>query len=232
MDKLLYSRVTEKIEEKITNGSFTEGERLPAERLLAEEYNVSRNVVREALQNLSEKGFVEIIPRKGVYVVTPGEEKAVEALRRVFTGKNSMRHEIWDVRSELEQIIIKRAVMHATEENIRSLRNMYDEMEKSKGDLAKFLEQDSELHLEISKCTDNRMFTLLLSTFYKLADTFLFKTELMTPSRAVIAQHHHLDIINAIEQKNLKKAVAFIQRHMDFVREQIIVAEMEGKLEN
>lgn len=220
MDKLLYSRITEEIEKKITSGSFKEGEKLPSERLLAEEYDVSRNVIREALQNLSEKGFIEIIPRKGVYVITPGEEKAVEALKRVFTRNRSMRYEIWDFRAELEQIIIKKAVMYATEKNIQSLRNIYDEMEKRKDNFVKFLELDSKLHLEMSKCTNNPIFTVLLNTFYKLADSFLFTPELLTLERAATAQGHHLGLIDSIEQKNMKEAVALIKRHMDFVREQ------------
>ncbi|MGE7759906.1 GntR family transcriptional regulator [Peribacillus sp. NPDC097895] len=46
---LLYFEVAEEIENKINKGIYEEGEKLPSERELTQSYNVSRNVIRQAL---------------------------------------------------------------------------------------------------------------------------------------------------------------------------------------
>ena len=57
-----------KLEELILSGELQIGERLPAERKLADSLAVSRPVVHQAIVDLAAKGLVEIVPRKGVFV--------------------------------------------------------------------------------------------------------------------------------------------------------------------
>ncbi len=66
--KRLYRVIAEKITEKIRSGEFAVGERLPAERDLAEILQVSRSSVREALIALELSGYVEVRVGSGVYV--------------------------------------------------------------------------------------------------------------------------------------------------------------------
>jgi GntR family transcriptional regulator, transcriptional repressor for pyruvate dehydrogenase complex len=56
------------MEDRLLHGEWAPGERLPSERVLAEEFGVSRPVVREALKALQERGFVDIRPNRGSFV--------------------------------------------------------------------------------------------------------------------------------------------------------------------
>ena len=49
-------------------GSLAADERLPSERRLAQEFGVSRPVVREALRSLVERGLIEVEPSRGAFV--------------------------------------------------------------------------------------------------------------------------------------------------------------------
>ena len=60
--------VTRKLEEALLDGTFPANSKLPSERELAERYAVSRNTVREAIQQLGARGLVQIRPRSGVFV--------------------------------------------------------------------------------------------------------------------------------------------------------------------
>lgn len=64
----LSTRAYEVIKRKIVNGEITPGTKLQEDRL-AEELGISRTPIREALSRLAQEGLVEIIPRRGTYVV-------------------------------------------------------------------------------------------------------------------------------------------------------------------
>lgn len=56
--------IVERLEAMVLEGSLRAGERLPAERVLAEQFGVSRPSLREAIQKLSAKGL--LVSRQGV----------------------------------------------------------------------------------------------------------------------------------------------------------------------
>jgi DNA-binding FadR family transcriptional regulator len=65
----LYLLIADKLAQNIAKGELNPGDRLPAERDLAQQYDVSRQTVREALIALEVSGLVEIKPGSGVYVL-------------------------------------------------------------------------------------------------------------------------------------------------------------------
>ena len=60
--------VIRQLEEALLDGRFPAHSRLPSERELAQRYDVSRNTVREAIQQLGARGLVVCKPRSGVFV--------------------------------------------------------------------------------------------------------------------------------------------------------------------
>ncbi|WP_010108087.1 FadR/GntR family transcriptional regulator [Verminephrobacter aporrectodeae] len=75
----LYRMIASQIKEKIRSGSYRTGERLPAERELAEMLAVSRPSVREALIALEIEGWVDVRVGSGVYVTGPQSRLASSA---------------------------------------------------------------------------------------------------------------------------------------------------------
>lgn len=67
-NRRIYREIAEKISEKIISGEYAAGVRLPAERELAESFDVSRSSIREALIALEISGFVDVKLGSGVYV--------------------------------------------------------------------------------------------------------------------------------------------------------------------
>lgn len=76
----LYYQLENVLREKIISGAFSNGDRLPTEIELIEQYGVSRITVRQALKSLSDEGLIERRQGRGTYVV---ERKAK---KRKFTG--------------------------------------------------------------------------------------------------------------------------------------------------
>src|SRR5215471_16882606 len=67
----LYAQVENVIIDRIANGSFPAGSRLPSEDSLVQEYAVSRTTIRAAIQSLVQRGLVEIRRGKGTFVTHP-----------------------------------------------------------------------------------------------------------------------------------------------------------------
>ena len=67
----LYEQIVQQIEDSILKGQLKEGEQLPAERELAQQFGVSRTAVREAVKTLREKGLVEAYAGRGTFVTGP-----------------------------------------------------------------------------------------------------------------------------------------------------------------
>ena len=82
MAKFSKSKIAEKLVQSILSAEITPGDRL-GEIKLAEFFGVSRTLVREALIELQTRGFVEVRPRMGWYVVEPSFEEARETLQLV-----------------------------------------------------------------------------------------------------------------------------------------------------
>ena len=75
-DKRLYHSVADKITQRIHDGSYPPGSRLPGERELAAEFGVSRVTIREAEIALQALGQIRIKTGSGVYVLDPGEQES------------------------------------------------------------------------------------------------------------------------------------------------------------
>ena len=89
----LAEQVANSIKESILNGSWTSGEALPTEPEIAQQFGVSRAVVRDATRMLAAKGLVEARHGKGVFVtespIAPFGDALLLALRRM--GASSRR---------------------------------------------------------------------------------------------------------------------------------------------
>src|SRR3954452_2752056 len=77
----LYRQIAEQLRGLITDGEFTPGSRLPAERDLAKQFGVSRPSVREALIALEVEGWVEVRTGSGVYVQERGSHRNGTAVK-------------------------------------------------------------------------------------------------------------------------------------------------------
>ena len=65
----LYEQLADQIKERIFHNELKEGQQLPNETELAERFQVSRTVVREAMKRLEQEGFVEVQRGRGTFVV-------------------------------------------------------------------------------------------------------------------------------------------------------------------
>jgi len=67
--------IADDLAEKIQDGTYPPDSRLPSINDLVHEYGNARETVRKAIHELAERGWVEIVPGKGVFVTQPHERR-------------------------------------------------------------------------------------------------------------------------------------------------------------
>lgn len=107
------TQIAQQVVESILAQKLAPGERL-GEQELADLFGVSRTLVREALMQLQARGFVEVRPRKGWYVVEP----TVEDARDAFSARRIIESGILADAGRPLQSVTPRLRAHIAEEQL------------------------------------------------------------------------------------------------------------------
>lgn len=221
MEALLYQTIAQELEQKILDNELKDGERLPSERTLAEQYGVSRNVLREALKILIQKKLVQNVIGKGNYVTLPKESDLATMLTSTLNTSSLPLTEIIDAREDLENCIGQHAIEHHTQEHIEELYKLYDQMETALEKPQLYFELDSQFHQMIAEFSGNSVLKIFYITLNNLIHKAFYYGDNNSTHGRMTAQEEHLMLIRAIESRDMDSYKRAIHQHLDFVREHI-----------
>jgi DNA-binding FadR family transcriptional regulator len=214
----LTEQVIESLRRRVTDGTLKPGDKLPTEKLLIEEFGVSRTVVREAISGLRADGLVEPRQGIGVFVREPEERHPEMAFLSVSPDKISAIIEMLELRAAVEIEAAGLAAIRCSPAQEISIREAFSDMEQhiAKGESAG--EADREFHLAIADATNNRsfrdFFTFLGSRTIPRAqlDDSEDRTRLPTYVRQV--QDEHRAIMEAICDRDSDAARDAMRVHL------------------
>jgi DNA-binding GntR family transcriptional regulator len=182
--------------EAIDVGVYKPGDRL-VESDLAERLGVSRTPIREALQRLETQSLLE---RDGRSLI-------------VASLDHNQMAELYMVRRELEGLAASLAARHATEEEVRVLKDMVredDALVDKPADLAK---ANRRFHEQIHLASHNRYLVQQLNLVHR-SMALMATTSLAAEGRGEIAQAEHKKIVAAIEARDEKAAGQALKDHI------------------
>lgn len=172
LPKRLYQEVGAALMEKISEGEFSVGEKLPPEREISEKMNVSRSVVREALIMLEIQGIVNVRKGSGVYVRRlPSESQQASSSQE--NGNSDANDndvgpfEMLQARQFLESRIAEFAATQITKNDISKLRQSLElersHLEKNRKDY----DGDEMFHIAIAEATQNSVLSDMVRDLWK-----------------------------------------------------------------
>jgi len=216
----LYEQIIEQIQNRIMEGKLHPGDRLPSEHELAEQFGVSRTVVREAIKALREKGLVEVQPGRGTFV-TNITDSTTEVMRdslglMVRLNLNNGVTELNEVRTLLEPGIAAMAAQKATEADIRTMQQAIAAMDAAMNDADIFVESDLDFHLALARATQNPLITILIDPIGDLLREHRKRIFLVDggPERG---QYHHKRILETIRNHDPVAARQAMCAHLEQV---------------
>jgi GntR family transcriptional repressor for pyruvate dehydrogenase complex len=213
----------------ITKGHLRPGEKLPSERTMATELGVSRQSIREAIYRATTAGLIEVRQGEGTFIISSLKGTLRQPLSILLTEQAEKVFEFLEIRKLIEGWCAERASEAATPGDLKKLEGLLKKMEKGKPAESVWEKADLEFHSVIAAATHN---VLAMHVMEGLKDSFhtYFRVKKYSTKqeRKELLLDQHRRILDAIRQKDAKKARKRIVEHLDYV-EKMITEDIIGK---
>jgi GntR family transcriptional repressor for pyruvate dehydrogenase complex len=202
----------------IAEGRLKPGDRLPSERELVRQLEVSRTSVREALRALEAKGIIEVRPGSGSFIRGNGQEEAGPNWVPWLLAHRQEIMQLVELREALETRAAYLAATRTSQEQIEAMKNAIDRMSEAieNGDPDLTIQADKAFHESVAKACGNELIAYLLNAANEaLADPR--GAILSLPGRAAKSLAEHRLIWQAIANRNPEQAEAAVLHHIEGV---------------
>lgn len=214
MSPLLYVQISENITEQIKNGCLQENDKL-SERKLAEQYQVSRVVVRDAIKLLNEKGLVTTRAGKGSFINIPSGEDLMDRFDQAVDNSSISSAVAMEAREIIERSFAPLIIQRATPENIAELHVVFNDMAEAIYDATLFATLDQLFHLKLSECTHNEVLQMFAGTLNSITNR---NRLLSTLDMRKSAMEEHRGLVEAVENHDEAQFITHMERHLNCIR--------------
>ena len=221
-EQLLYERVAGQILNLIKDDTWATGDRLPTERELAEAFDVSRTVIREAIKFLEAQGWVRMTTGSGIYVQGPNSDLLSRSLETYLELSRSTKLplQLMEIRCILEIEVAALAAQRATPAQIAQMQDFCQEMHQNTANKDVLAELDFQLHSLLAEATQNELFRVLLAPVTDQLHEALVMAWMGYGSRPVerVLQDHET-IVGAIARGDAATARESMTAHMAYSKQ-------------
>ena len=208
-------QVLSQLKESILLGKFKSGEKLPSERELTEEFQVSRGVIREAIRALEITGFVMLRqgPTGGAFVTDLSFDHVGNAFLDLFLANKVSIPELANVRLYVEPEVAHLAALNATKEDKKRLLEAQEEEFLSVTTTTARITQFQKVHHVIAESCQNHFYEAISKSMLRL--TFEVVEAVDPDHEALHMPGEHKEIIEAVISANAGAAKAAMTKHLE-----------------
>jgi len=224
-----FEEVSNQIKKLIFDGVFKPGDKLPSEIEIAQQFNVGRQSIREAMRILELSGFITIQKGGGGGAIIKDTISSTisELFLDAFQMEKITIEELTIARFEIEKIVLKYAIENADESDIESLeKNICETREKIENNILA-VDENIRFHKLLAKASKNHLFVIVVEAVTtairhfmselggsdsESSDSEKWYNENMMNSKNTIAYHE--DILNAVIEKKLDVAIDILENHL------------------
>ncbi|WP_425403528.1 FadR/GntR family transcriptional regulator [Hwanghaeella sp.] len=237
MRSTISARIADQLRSDIRAGAFSGDGRIPTERELAARFDVARNTVRRAIEDLRADGLVVCHVGRGTFVagndglaqLAPGaqtgaeNENAAPGLAYDFVAEISPR-DLIEARLMFEPAVAAAAAANATDADIQQLLRAQAGSEETE-EMETFERYDAEIHRLLFAMSQNQLVIKIdemLSAMRANADWLAAKRRAYTPALKARYVSQHKDIIEGIRMRSPKAAREAMTAHLEEVRRALL----------
>jgi DNA-binding FadR family transcriptional regulator len=218
----LRQQVERQLRAAIVSKTIAEGERLPSEAELSEQFGVSRPTVREALRSLAAAGLIEKTPgAKGGSFVRKLDAATFsgmlsESVELFVDLGNAGQSEVAALRDILEIPATRLAASHRHDDDLSDLQLILDAQKHATFDDPQVPELDIDFHSSVAAASGNQVLRVFVSALHRVAQPVRHMTLTREIGRATVLQHQA--IVCAIEKQDEAEAEHAIREHLDYLK--------------
>jgi len=210
------ARIYSDILNRIIEGEYKEGERLPTEHMLAERFATSRPTVREALAQLRADGIIATRHGSGTTVMRRPDPD-VRRFAPLETLSDIRR--CYEYRVVVESGAAALAAQKADDEDIAAIRREWDNLQTIVETSGIGAKDDFAFHMAVARASKNQFFITALSG---IQEQMVFSMNLSrnlslvkSIERQRIVQQEHLEVLEAIQARDAQRASQAMRDHLE-----------------
>lgn len=209
----LYEEIVKQLVDLINKGSLKPGDRLPPERELAVQFNVSRTAIREALRSLELMGFIDSKVGGGTFIRRITIDNVINPFTSLLTKDRKLIMELIEVRQLLEVEVARLAARKITDDKAKVIEKTLKLMEEEikSGQLG--LNGDNAFHNELANAAENLALEKILSMCSELLSSTR-EAALKSMKDRGEGLEHHRDIYMAIKAGKEEEAAELMKKHL------------------
>ncbi len=169
------------------------------ERQLSQSLGISRTPIREALNRLEQEGFIRSIPRRGMFIVRKTKQEILDIIR------------VW---AALESMAARLITLHATDEEIASLRRLFTDFtdQAPKLHIDEYSEANIRFHQAIVNLSKNKVLIDTMENLFVHMRSIRRQT-ISEDDRVTRSIIDHMNIIEALEKRRTERAEQLVRQH-------------------
>lgn len=213
--RLLKSTIVTKVKNYIVQHKLAAGDKLPTERKLAEMFNVSRSVVREALSYLENTGVIRVRQGQGAFINESNITHLVSNFFFLWQINDGDIRDIQNLRLLFESAAMDEIVRRKNDTDLHELRKRIEEGRQAKTNDS-FRGADSAFHQQLLKATGNVLFQQMT----QVITSYFFEVAMidMDASDKTQGIEEHENIVDALEDGDVEQAKRLLHTHMHHVK--------------
>lgn len=218
------------LENMILEGSLAPGEKLPPERELAKQFEVSRPSLREAIQKLEAKGLVTRRQGGGTFVKNQLEEGLSDPLFDLISKHPESQFDLLEFRHALEGIAAYYAALRGTQNDFVKVKQSFEKIAQTSADLAAKAKAINNFHFSIAEASHNVVLLHLVRGMQALLEQNVLQNLQVLSKKneesEQLAQHRKV-LMDAVIEGRPEEARLASNAHLAFIEEALLEATKE-----
>ncbi|TZF83575.1 FadR family transcriptional regulator [Pedobacter sp. BS3] len=208
-------KIISQLKQLIVSGQLKPGDRLPAERVLAEKFGVGRSYVREAILRLEFYGLLRTSPQSGTYVSGLSIKVLDNLITDIIKFNKDDFNALIEARYYLELDSVKLAAERRTDEDLKIIETALTDYENKINEGLPAVEEDMLFHMQIAKATKNTIIESMI--FILIPDLIrnIVESKICGDGRGQRAIPEHRNIFEALVNKDIDAAENAMAGHLD-----------------
>jgi DNA-binding FadR family transcriptional regulator len=208
------------LERELRSMRWGEGERLPTERKLCEQYGVARNTVRRALKQLEEQSLIKRHIGRGTFKTTTRAVQSSDSFPDLSEMHALSPADVIECRLIFEPELASLVVVRANAADFARMTACLKETENAKS-IEEFEKWDGLLHNSIAEASHNNA-SIFISRFLgrvrRHSEWGELKRRHMTPDRSKALKEQHHTIVSSLRERDQSRARSALREHIIYIR--------------
>lgn len=220
-----FEEICERIREQLALGVLKPGDKLPAERDLAQQLGVSRNVLREALRSLEMAGVLRL--RKGVKggaFIREGDTSRMNVVMRdmLSLGTISVR-ELSEARIDVLDLVVRLACANAKQADFEALEANIErtELATREGRFLDRVECSRDFYRLLAVATGNKVIAMILDSVTEIHMRFVYAKVVSSGVAMPRLAERRRQFLAALRARNVGTAVRLMRAHLEAVQKML-----------